>query len=172
MHHKLNHLMMWMMKSHFKLITEAHCGSPRVPPFVSRGHLFNLWAAAKDARMTLVWWSHHLCRFDSCQPTFYRRKSMYEKLFRQLCSDVNRTPEEIRSRRRNVSLVADRWTIARILRDKGLSFPAIGIIMNRDHSSIQHAVNPEVRAKREKSTRIRRQKELEERHLNANIKRN
>lgn len=73
---------------------------------------------------------------------------MYEKLFKELCERYNRTTNEIRSQRKHDCLFQDRKKIAQTLRAKGLSYPAIGIIMHRDHSSIQYMCKKDMREKR------------------------
>lgn len=88
---------------------------------------------------------------------------MYEKLFLELCESVKKHPSEIRSRRRDSFLVEARVIIARALREKGLSFPQIGMIMNRDHSSIQYLINPTKRASRKKAMVLYHQRRKEER---------
>lgn len=50
------------------------------------------------------------------------------------------TYAQILSHERQKELVDVRWEIARSLRARGMSFARIGRIMNRDHSSIIHAV--------------------------------
>lgn len=47
---------------------------------------------------------------------------------------------EILSRRRQKSIVDDRQRVAKFLYEKGLSYPKIGQMMNRDHSSIMHLI--------------------------------
>lgn len=48
--------------------------------------------------------------------------------------------EEVRGARRHKPLVDIRQKIAIELREKGYSYPAIGDIMHRDHTSIIHLV--------------------------------
>ncbi len=59
-----------------------------------------------------------------------------------VCENHNITLNELLSPRRNRKFVLARKECARILRENGLSYPKIGKIMNRDHSSIVHLIKP------------------------------
>jgi chromosomal replication initiation ATPase DnaA len=47
---------------------------------------------------------------------------------------------EILSRRRQRNIVDDRQRVAKFLYERGFSYPEIGKMMNRDHTSIMHLV--------------------------------
>lgn len=49
---------------------------------------------------------------------------------------------DVISNRREKDLILCRQSIASALRHEGLSYPAIGKIMNRDHASIMHLIAP------------------------------
>ena len=50
------------------------------------------------------------------------------------------TIDELTGPRRTAKLVDARWVAAKALQNRGkLSYPAIGRMMNRDHTSIMHA---------------------------------
>lgn len=50
------------------------------------------------------------------------------------------TPSDIRGHQRNRHFVEARWVCAEVLRSQnGLSYPAIGRLLNRDHTTIMHA---------------------------------
>lgn len=71
---------------------------------------------------------------------------------------------EIISQRRQANLVECRREIVRFLRKQGLSYPAIGEMMNRDHTSIMHLASDARREKQnaaaKKRHRERRMKEI------------
>lgn len=48
------------------------------------------------------------------------------------------TMHDIRSSRRNSKLVECKREIALYLRNKGLSYPKIGLLMNKDHTSVMN----------------------------------
>jgi chromosomal replication initiation ATPase DnaA len=48
------------------------------------------------------------------------------------------TMHDIRSRRRNSKLIECKREIALYLRNKGLSYPKIGLIMGKDHTSVMN----------------------------------
>lgn len=56
-------------------------------------------------------------------------------------SEIYKVPaEEIRGTCRKRHIVEARWVCAYVLRKRnGLSYPAIGRLLNRDHTSIMHA---------------------------------
>lgn len=58
--------------------------------------------------------------------------------FEKLCEHFKFNPEELKSHDRHKELVDKRQKIAKLLRVMGLSYPQIGSMMNRDHSSIMH----------------------------------
>lgn len=60
------------------------------------------------------------------------------KTFEELCAETGFSKNNILSRRRNRELVDARQLIAAKLHGYGLSFGAIGRVMNRDHTSIMH----------------------------------
>ena len=47
---------------------------------------------------------------------------------------------EVQSRQRNTRLVNCKVEIARMLRDKGYSYPVIGKVLNKDHTTIMHYI--------------------------------
>lgn len=77
-----------------------------------------------------------------------------ESDFAELVKDCGFTENEILSPRRRPEIVDARQAIAICLRYKGHSFPAIGSVMKRDHTSILHLVQrrdtPEMRGIAEK----------------------
>lgn len=59
-------------------------------------------------------------------------------LIMQIAEKHDVTIDQILSHRRDRKYVTPRIEIAKALRKQGLSLPAIGKIMNRDHTSIIH----------------------------------
>lgn len=70
-------------------------------------------------------------------------------MFKYVADHYQVTPAELRGRRRHTSLVNGRSVIAKILRERGHSYPAIArMIGKRDHTTIFHLLNTyDVRAK-------------------------
>lgn len=60
----------------------------------------------------------------------------YEKLIEDICFAFNLRKEHILSKRRDKRLIEVKKLIYWILRNEGLSFPQIGKLMNKDHSTI------------------------------------
>jgi len=50
------------------------------------------------------------------------------------------TVDDLRGPSRRAYIVRARWEAMRMLRDRGLSLSAIGIILNRDHTTVLHAL--------------------------------
>jgi chromosomal replication initiation ATPase DnaA len=48
--------------------------------------------------------------------------------------------KRLRSASRSTKIVRVRWAIARAARQRGYSYPTIGRALNRDHTTIMHAV--------------------------------
>jgi chromosomal replication initiation ATPase DnaA len=67
-------------------------------------------------------------------------EALLQSDFENLLSQTVYTRNEILSPRRQSELVDARQFIAKGLRAKGYSFPKIGKVMNRDHTSIQNLV--------------------------------
>lgn len=62
-------------------------------------------------------------------------------IFEQLCENDNLNPDLIRSARRSAHLMEARTEIAKIMREVGYTYAAIGHAMNKDHSSIMYLTN-------------------------------
>lgn len=63
-------------------------------------------------------------------------------LFKDLCQRIEGySVEHITSPRRDDALVNARQKIATAMREAGYSYPVIGHVMNRCHTSIHHLVN-------------------------------
>jgi len=60
--------------------------------------------------------------------------------FDELVSEGPHSRIHILSRRRYAPLVRERSRIAKILRAEGYSYPVIGEVMIRDHTSIMHLI--------------------------------
>lgn len=77
-------------------------------------------------------------------PAWYLPPPMQAVSGRQIIERVARlhslTPADISGPSRLAAHCAARWQVMRELRDKGLSTPAIGRILNRDHSTILHGL--------------------------------
>ncbi len=58
--------------------------------------------------------------------------------FKKLCSEFCFSETQILSHRRDSKSVDARQKIAKALRLLGFSYPSIGAVMNRDHTSIMH----------------------------------
>ena len=71
-------------------------------------------------------------------------------MLEELCRKYRRPVTEILSRRRGSDLVNDRASIAKELSAEGLTYPQIGAIMNRCHTSIMHLVDDVRRERRKK----------------------
>lgn len=67
---------------------------------------------------------------------------MIENIFYGEVIKSGYSANEILSRCRRSDLVAARRKIALALRENGFSYPQIGKVMNRDHSSIIHLCKP------------------------------
>lgn len=63
------------------------------------------------------------------------------KTLEELCEQVGFTPSEITGSSRVRELVDARQFIAGYYRDCGFSFPQIGEMLNRNHTSICHLIN-------------------------------
>jgi chromosomal replication initiation ATPase DnaA len=63
----------------------------------------------------------------------------------EIAKDYGYTIHDILGPRRNKALVAVRVECIKTFRDRGLSTPQIGRIMNRDHTTICHALNKDVK---------------------------
>ena len=50
------------------------------------------------------------------------------------------TPDDIRGSSRLPHIVRARWHIGAVLRNRGLSLPAIGRIVNRHHTAVLHGL--------------------------------
>ena len=68
--------------------------------------------------------------------------------FEQACADFGLFPQIIKGSCYRREYFFQRVRVARRLYSRGHSSVTIGIVMNRDHSSILGMVNPEVRSKR------------------------
>lgn len=66
--------------------------------------------------------------------------TMVPDIIAGIASEMGVSAEEVIGPCREKRLVEARWVIAHVLRERGNSFPAIGRHLNRDHSSIQHAL--------------------------------
>lgn len=64
-----------------------------------------------------------------------------EKFMDGLCHTYGYNIDVIKSRRKPAYLVEKRAIVAQRLREQGFSLSVIGIVMNRDHTSILHLVN-------------------------------
>jgi len=58
--------------------------------------------------------------------------------FIRVCVELGYDYKSIMSARRDAILVKKKIAVAKILREKGYSFPLIGRAMNKDHSTIIH----------------------------------
>ena len=74
--------------------------------------------------------------------------NIVDDIFRAFCIQRRYNIPAIRSRRRQAQLVTQRVDIAKYLRGLGYSYPVIGRVMNRHHSSIMMLVNDELREKK------------------------
>ena len=61
-----------------------------------------------------------------------------EIVLADICSAHNVTLRFVRSYRRNKHLVTARKACVKALRDLGLSMPAIGKLLHRDHTTVLH----------------------------------
>lgn len=60
------------------------------------------------------------------------------KIVQEICHKHGVTVNDVLSRRRDKKTLAARFECYKALRGMGLSFPKIGKIMNRDHSTVCH----------------------------------
>jgi chromosomal replication initiation ATPase DnaA len=75
-------------------------------------------------------------------PKWYRppTRASWSETVSRVAEFYGVTEDDIRGPYREARLVDARWVCAKALRAKGrLSFPRIGQILNRDHTSIVHA---------------------------------
>lgn len=70
---------------------------------------------------------------------------MIEQDFEALCKQNHCKINEILSRRMERYVVDQRRVVAKKLRDKGYSYPQIGKVMNKDHTSIMYMVDDQHR---------------------------
>ena len=61
-------------------------------------------------------------------------------LLKEVCQEFRITHDRLISKQRSVRVVAARDIIIKCLRDDGWSYPEIGRLLNRDHSTIVHAL--------------------------------
>lgn len=64
----------------------------------------------------------------------------YDTILETVVNHFNITLDDLRSQRRSERLSRPRFIAAYLLRQTGLSYPTIGAILHRHHSSIIHAV--------------------------------
>lgn len=64
------------------------------------------------------------------------------EILNQVCLEKGISIEQLLGKQRKSQFVNARKQCARSLRALNLSFPQIGKLMNRDHSSIIHYINP------------------------------
>ena len=65
----------------------------------------------------------------------------YAQLIDAVCAEFKITAMTLLSRQRAQKLFAPRAVLATILREQGLSYPAIGRILNREHATVMNLVN-------------------------------
>lgn len=85
-----------------------------------------------------------------------------QKHFFDYCKQKNYKPHLIVNRGRRKDLVAKKREIAKYLRSLNYSYPVIGLVMDKDHTSIMHMVKDEFRERRNKNNinRFRKNKKL------------
>lgn len=59
-----------------------------------------------------------------------------EALFVQFCAETGYSPDAIRAHRRTKHVLAARRFVVLSLRAEGLSYPEIGALVHRDHTSV------------------------------------
>jgi len=69
-------------------------------------------------------------------PTILKPDGVFEDVIEEACQRYNITWEELRSRRKPRRLARAREDIAVALRARGWSFPLIGKLLRKDHSTI------------------------------------
>lgn len=67
-------------------------------------------------------------------------QAKHERLVAAVADAFVVTPDQLRSDSREPHLVEARWVAAWLLSQEGLSSPAIGRLINRDHSTVLHAI--------------------------------
>lgn len=72
-------------------------------------------------------------------------KEMIEQDFEAICKANKYRINDMHSRRRESHIVDQRRAVARKLRDKGYTYPAIGKVMHKDHTAIMYMVNDQHR---------------------------
>lgn len=73
----------------------------------------------------------------------------------RVCKHFGVTQAELTGPKRHAHLAQARHVLAWLLRERGFSFPAIGLCLQRDHTTIMHAVR-KVDAERAKSEAVAR----------------
>lgn len=58
----------------------------------------------------------------------------------QIAAFYGLTPDDIRGASRLPHIVRARWNVGLVLRDRGLSLPAIGRLVNRHHTAVLHGL--------------------------------
>lgn len=74
------------------------------------------------------------------QLTYFREKAL-DELFVKFVGRTEFNGHEISGRRRERQLCAARYYVAKNLHDSGFSYPKIGKVINRDHSSVMYLIN-------------------------------
>lgn len=74
-----------------------------------------------------------------------------QKHFFDYCKQKNYKHHLIVNRGKRKDLIAKKREVAKYLRSLGYSYPVIGLVMDKDHTSIMHMVKDEFRERRNKN---------------------